>query len=390
MEGGEKGKNEMLLIDPSGFSVYRVSKMALNNVEAVERTRPMPFLAFENAARKSYSTLIMETARYPTFRVRTKAIVFVRLRDGKGYAWASPIAVKHAGEYPIASSECILGRDILLLWPVPMAVNAYLNFKERERLAPGWLEHSPNQALQHPPNFQHAQRCPDDFEIEGKVEMRDLTLAQRLFIASLMPNLPPFALRQSPDDWCKRLCVSDAKNFELAVASVSDQWRMRPVNANGVFPPDLVARIEASKVPKRKRGRRVTLDLPDELVARIACIRISEDMGSIKQMCATVAKLGAISHQFRACTHEVLERMLVRVQDCPYTIMHAGANRDNPKRVQQILWAAGLTLRFAFALTASQQFCRDCPYIRARNALVQGELNGGQPTGAQRRAILWD
>ena len=58
----------------------------------------------------------METARYPTFRVRTKAIVFVRLRDGKGYAWASPISVMHAGEYPIASSELLLGKDMLLLY----------------------------------------------------------------------------------------------------------------------------------------------------------------------------------------------------------------------------------------------------------------------------------
>lgn len=386
MDGSEK-KDGMLLIDPFDFSAYRVSKMALENVEAVERATPMPFRAFEHAARTSYSTLIMETARYPTFRVRTNAIVFVRLRDGKGYAWASPISVLHAGEYPIASSDLILGKDMLLLWPVPMAINAYLNFKERERLRPGIQ--SLSSVLEHPPNMQHAQRCPDDFELEGKVAMRDLTLAQRLFIASLMPNLPPFALRQSPDDWCKRLCVSDAANFEHAFASVSDQWRMKPVNVNDVFPPDLVARIEARKAPKRKRGGRVPLDLPAELIARIACIRISEDMGSIRHMCVTVAKLGAISQQFRTCTHEVLERMLVRVQACPFTLMHAGVNRDNPKRVQQILWAAGLTLRFTFALGTSP-FTHNCTYIRARNALVQGEMNGGQPTGEQRRAILWD
>ena len=377
----------MLLLDPTDFSVYRISKAALENVEAAERATAIPFNAFEHAARTSYSSLIMETARYPTFRVRTKAIVFVRLRDGKGYAWASPISVEHAGQYPIVSSALHLGQGFLLLWPVPMAINAYLNFKERERLSPG-LSYLCD-VLKHPPNMQHAQRCPDDFELEGKVKMRELSLEQRVFIASLTPNLPAFARRQSPDDWCKRLYVSDAANFQHIFASVSDQWRMKPVDVNDVFSSDLVARIKASKAPKRSHGIRVALDLPDELVARIACIRISEDMGSVRDMCATIAKLGAISRQFRACMREVMERMLVRVQACPFTLMHAGANCDNPQRVQRILWAAGITLRFAFALGGSP-FVPGCPYIRARNALVQGESNGGQPTAAQRRAILWD
>ena len=380
----------MLLVDPSDFSVYRVSKTALVNVEATEIHAPMPFDVFEKAARTSYSSLIMETARYPTFRLRTKAIVFVRLKNGKGFAWASPLSVEHNRQYPTAASETVLGKDMLLLWPVPMAINAYINFKERARVdsAAGLHALSTSAVLSHPPALQtRAHRCPDDFELEGKIAPRDLTLAQRLFIASLAPNLPAFALRQSPDTWCSRLVESDESNFAQIFASVSDQWRMKPVTASEAFPAALVARLEARKVPKRERGRRVALDLPDELVSRIACMRISEDMSGIRQMCHAVARLGGISHQFRACTHEVLQRMLARVQGCVHWL--EDPVRCDARRVQQVLWASGLSLRWAFRLSAAS-FVRGCPYIHARNKLVPHELDKGQPSAAQRRAILWD
>lgn len=373
----------MLLIDPSSVSVYRVSRTELENIESAEHPTPMSFDSFEQAARLSYSSIIMETAGFPKFlRVRIRTIVFVRLRDGKGYAWASPVRVSHSGQYPAIRKEKILGRDILLLWPMPMAINAYLNFKERARLNPNLL--SLQTVINHPPNMQHAQRCPDDFVLEGKVAMRDLTVAQRFFIASLAPNLPAFALRQSADDWWKRLCESDASNFQHTLVSFSDALRVKFRPSHAVFPP--VVRLH-NPPRKRKRCGKVLLDLPDELVARIACIRISEDMGAIEHLVFTVASLSAVSHQFRVCTHDLVEGMIWQVQLAARTLGSCAS--VDPRRVQDDLWASGLTLRHAFGLSNA---CHPCfhAYVHARRRLLAQEGNGGQPSAEERRAILWD
>lgn len=378
----------MLLLDPTDFSLYRVSRKTVDNWEAVWSVSDMPFDAFEKAARTSYSSLIMETARYPTFRVRARAIVFVRLRDGKGWAWASPMRVKHSGLYQsVLGEEKMLAKNMILLWPLPMAINAYLNFSERYRLNPNAM--GMRTVLDHPPPLQHAQRCPDDFELEGKIAMSDLSLAQKFFIASLTPNLPAFALRQSADDWSRRLCEADGSNFAEVFASVSDQWRMKPVHVDDVFPPALVARIEASKRRRHNRNAprsRVPLDLPDELVERIVCMRISEDMDRVERMAATVVSLNAVSHQFRVCTHDVVTRMLTHVR-AAVGILCRHPSVD-PRRVQADLWASGLTLRSAFSLYTAQQPCF-IGYVCMRRIVTSHEGNGGQPSAAQRRAILW-
>jgi len=378
----------MLLLDPTDFSLYRVSKRTVENWEAVWSVSDMAFDAFEKAAHTSYSSLIMETARYPTFRVRARAIVFVRLRDGKGWAWASPMRVKHSGLYQsVLGEEKMLAKNMILLWPLPMAINAYLNFSERYRLNPSAV--GMRTVLDHPPPLQHAQRCPGDFELEGKIAMSDLSLAQKFFIASLRPNLPAFALRQSADDWSRRLCEADGSNFAEVFASVSDQWRTKPVRVDDVFPPALVARTEASKRRRHKRNAprsRVSLDLPDELVERIVCMRISEDMDRIEHMAATVVSLNAVSHQFRVCTHNVVTQMLAHVRTAVGLLCRHPS--VDPRRVQADLWASGLTLRFAFSLCAAQQPCF-IAYVCVRRFLASQERNGGQPSAAQRRAILW-
>ena len=387
---GELGGDcdEMLLLDPTDFSLYRVSAHTVNNWEAVWSVSDMPFDAFEKAARTSYSSLIMETARYPTFRVRARAIVFVRLRDGKGWAWASPMRVRHNGMYQsVLGDERMLAKNMILLWPLPMAINAYLNFSERYRRNPNAI--GMRTVLDHPPPLRHAQCCPDDFELAGKVAMSDLSLAQKFFIASLTPNLPAFALRQSADDWSKRLGEADGSNFAEVFTSVSDQWRVKPVHVDDVFPPALVARIEASKAKRCKRNAlrsRVALDLPDELIERIACIRISEDMGRVEHMTAAVVSLNAVSHQFRVCTHGVVTRMLTHVRTA-IGILCRHPSVD-PRRVQADLWASGLTLRMAFSLFAAQQPCF-IGYACMRRIFASHEGSGGQPSAAQRRAILW-
>lgn len=386
---GERGDGDaMLLLDPTDFSLYRVSKTTVENPEAVWSVSDVPFDAFEKSAHTSYSSLIMETARYPTFRVRARAIVFVRLRDGKGWAWASPMRVRHSGVYQsVLGEEKMLAKNTILLWPLPMAINAYLNFSERYRLNPSAM--GVRAVLDHPPPLQHAQRCPGDFELEGKVAMSDLSLAQKFFIASLRPNLPAFALRQSADDWSRRLGEADGSNFAAVFASVSDQWRTKPVRVDDVFPTALVARTEAKKKRRHKQNAprsRASLDLPDELVERIVCMRISEDMERIEHMAAAVVSLNAVSHQFRVCTHNVVTHMLAHVRTAIGLLCRQPS--VDPRRVQADLWASGLTLRFAFSLCAAQQPCF-IAYVSVRRFLASQERNGGQPSAAQRRAILW-
>jgi len=354
----------MFLIDPEDLTVYKLPDSALTSY--FKGPLAISFDAFEAAAQTSYSTLVKVAAQdsRPSFNPFTIEYVHLKDADGgaAGYAWATSVCVNHSSEYPFCDAP-FLGRDFLLLWPYAMAIHTWLYYKERERF--GHTDFVSRMVANHPPSVL-LKRKLGDVAHDGAVAPRDLTHHQRYFVASLRPNLPHFALRQPNDDWSESLRSRPARRDGAAARGDADE-----------------ASAAAAAVPRA--GASAPLDLPAELVERVLSLRIAEDLASIASAVATVASLSSVSRQFRHCTRDVTARMFARV--LPLCLELHGPNPPLPSRVQDVLWASGLTLRSVFAT----DLCDWRSYVRERRKLSLRELARCCETGdgAKRHALLW-
>ncbi len=362
----------MLIIDSTDLSIYRVPPKALTNLNDGSLPRAaIPFSIFEKAALESFSAIILASWQSGNggasfLRHCAESIVFVRLRNGTGYGWASRVCVQHKNEYPYLAKNQKLGSDFLMLWPVPIALHTYLGFKDRVRDGMLTLDGAAQMVLDHAPSLTHAGPSKPAFENEGKVAWADLSPAQRLFVASLAPELSPFAKRQLHDNWSDRLsegCASSSSSLAASPSSPSS--------------------------PSRQSGalrRNVPFDLPDELVGRIVCTRLAEDLCSIETAVATVAQLATVSRQFCTCTRDALEVLLSRI-----SWIGAAAISDfngQPTYVQSMLWASCLTLYRAYRLDTHPTWY---DYVRERRANTSLARRPSGPRDASKRlALLWD
>lgn len=355
----------MLIIDSTDLSVYRVPQKALTNLNDCSLPRAaIPFSIFEKAALESFSAIILASWQCgnggASPRLSADSIVFVRLQNGTGYGWASRVHVQHKNEYPYLAKTHKFGSDFLMLWPVPIALHTYLGFKDRARNGTIPLDGSAQMVLDHAPSLTHAGPNKPAFQNDGKVAWADLSHAQRLFVASLAPELAPFSKRQLHDDWSDRLsrdCASSSSSLVSSPERQSDTLR-----------------------------RNAAFDLPDELVGRIVCTRLAEDLCSIETVVATVAQLSAVSRQFCLCTSDALEVLLSRIS---WLGMAAISDCDGqPTHVQSMLWAACLTLYRAYRLDTHPTWC---DYVRERRANPGLARRRSGPRDASKRlALLWD
>lgn len=365
----------MLIIDSTDLSIYRVPSKALTNLNDVSHSRPaIPFSIFERAALESFSSIILASWQSGNDGTSflghcAESIVFVRLQNGTGYGWASRVYVQHKNEYPYLAKNQKLGSDFLMLWPVPIAIHTYLGFKDRTRSGTIPLDDAAQMVLDHAPSLTHAGSTKPAFENEGKVAWADLSPAQRLFVASLAPELSPFAKRQLHDNWSDRLSEGCASSSSSLLSSPSSP--------------------SAPSSPLRQSGalrKNVAFDLPDELVGRIVSTRLSEDLCSIETVVVTVAQLGAVSRQFCACTRDALEVLLSRI-----SWIGAAAISDydgQPTHVQSMLWAACLTLYRAYRLDTHPTWY---DYVRERRAIqALAQRPSGPRDASKRLALLWD
>ena len=350
----------MFLIDPADLTVYSLPESELTNNEvAGQSLNPIAFKAFEEAAQKSYSHLILAAAQGYRPYIRPSTLVFVRLRqEGRpAYVWASRVSVNHVYDYPILHNPC-LGEDFLLLWPFPMAIHSWVGFKERARVSGAGLDAPSRLVVDHPPSL--CRQDLSDIPHEGRVALHKLTMAQRFFVATLRPNLPRFALRQPGDDWCARL-------NEIYTASAPS------------------AQLPPPRTPARPRAS-APLDLPDELIGRVVSLRLAEDLYRIEMAVAAVAQLSLVSRQFCACTRDTVARVLARA-----STMWKQLNGPEPVPVSHLqlkLWALGLTLRSTFAIDLGKWPV----YVRERRKLLQYERGRWREPddAAKRHALLFE
>lgn len=376
----------MLLLDSSNLSVFEVEDEILSH--RTELPPSISYERFETTARSHFCSLFL-AAQFPAFRVSAETLVFVRLTDDRGWAWASRIRVRHLNELPVA--DAYIGEEFLFLWPVPMAINAYINFKEKARRLTssggGLLENAFVSAIKaHPPSLTFVpQRLGENSSIGTlkRVRAKDMTASQRLFVASLTPHSSAFSVRSPSDKWSQALCDKDQSDLR---SWLCDKDHATAKDDAGVRSEVRLTRGRARK--RQPRGGGCTFDLPDDLVERILSIHIAQTMDSASEMHATIMHVRLACRQFRRATTTAMTRMLFIVTNAAHSLL--GSDPVEPGEVQTLVHAAGITLRQSLMLSPS----RWDYYLRLRKRQEVADENAFRPTppgsGAARRcALLW-
>ena len=300
----------MLLLDSTNLSVYEVAEETLSHWAHLPP--PITFERFEAAARAHLYSLFL-----PSFGVGAETLVFVRLARERGWAWASRIRVTHHDQLPI--NDVLIGQEFLFLWPVPMAIHAYINFKEVARQSLALPEGQETALLSffnavkaHPPAtaFLPQRFWEHAVETVREVRAKDLTVPQRLFVASLTPHSTALPLRSPEDKWSDKLRAQD--QIQL------DRFLHKCQVAPGAIAPSAgpTLRARAQRQPchdVRRRHQRCAFDLPDDLLERILSIHLARSMANVKEMQGAVASARLVGRQFHRTANAAVTRMIVGV-----------------------------------------------------------------------------
>tara|TARA_Y100000768_G_scaffold362054_1_gene320570 strand:- start:4955 stop:6085 length:1131 start_codon:yes stop_codon:yes gene_type:complete len=371
----------MLLLNSADLSVYEVAETAVSH-----RARLPPaisFERFESTARSHFYGLFL-AAHMPSFRVGAETLVFVQLPRGRGWAWASRICVAHRNELPIANVH--FGDEFLVLWPVPMAINAYINYKDRARR----FSAEQDEVVQtefaaaikaHPPStaFVPQQFWEDSTETIRKLHVNDMTVSQRLFVASLTPHRTPFSPRLPNDKWAETLSAQDQLQLHGFLQKHNPEEESR----------ELTAAAQARKqhvAVARTRRQGCSLDLPDDLVERILSIHMAQNMECVAEMHEAVVRARLVCQQFRRTANAAIRCMLSTVVTAAHSLL--GNCPREPVEVQCVVRASGLTLRHALSLHPGRW------HSYARRRLVVEKRDGARTAATrmcsrQRCALLW-
>ena len=315
----------MLLLDSTNLSVYEVADDTLEHW-----ARLPPSIAFERfeAIARSHVYGLFLAAHMPSFRVGAETLVFVRLAQDRGWAWASRIRVAHHKQLPIADLH--IGEEFLFLWPVPMAINAYINFKEAARRSIALATLGEEAALMdfvddvraHPPStaFLPQQLREHAVETVREVRAKDLTVPQRLFVASLAPHSTAFATRSPADKWSDTMRAQDQKQLNRFLKQHNVVVAVQEPGDNASA-PELRARARPCHNGQRRRRRSSVFDLPDDLVERIVCIHLAQSMDRAEEAQRAAAHARYVNRQFRRTTNAAIARMLRTVTEATHSLL---------------------------------------------------------------------
>jgi len=312
------------------------------------KSTPIPFERFESTARSHLCSIFL-ASQYPSQRVRGETLVFLRMVDGKGWAWASRISVIHREEFPI--KESFIGDDFIFLWPVSMAFNAYLNFRDhasRDNVHTTQFSEFMRVVEDHPPTLGFVSGCGvTRIDTVRQVSVEEMTVPQRLFVASLSPQLATFPTRIKCDTWSEQLMSEDKHNFDRFVPGGGGVTRPSRISGSQKH-----ARVGGpSSCTGRRSCRKAPFDLPDDAVERFVCMCIGERMESVYDMQDAVSNMRLVNRQFRRAVDATLQHLVHTVGGAARSLL--GDRPREPKYVQEIVHAAGLTMRFALTLDNS-------------------------------------
>lgn len=184
-----------------------------------------------------------------------------------------------------------------------------------------------------------------------KLYAKDMTVSQRLFVASLTPHLTPFSSRLPNDKWTDTLKAQDQIQLRRFLQrhwserTVEQEQKWEQEQEKGHKQP-----ITIGCVQQRTRTRRwsCSLDLPDDLVERILSIHLAQSMEHVAEMHEAAARARLVCQQFRRTTNAAIRCMLTTVAVAARSLL--GSCPREPAEVQPVVRAAGLTLRHALML----------------------------------------
>ena len=366
----------MLLLDSVNLVTYEVEEEKMKCWRG--KSVPIPFEWFESTARSHQCSGFL-ASQYPSRGVRGETLVFLRMVDGKGWAWASSISVLHQKQFPI--EETLIGNEFLFIWPVAMAFNAYLNLREhasRDNTPTTQFSEFMRAIEDHPPTLGFVPGSGTTrIDTVRQIPVEEMTVAQRLFVASLAPQIATFSTRTKCDTWSENLMSEDKHYFDRFVP-----------RGRGVAPPPRVC--DSQKYPcvgggvrtnagppashtRRKNCRKAPFDLPDDAVERFVCMCIGERMESMSDMQDAASNMRLVNRQFRRAVDATLQHLVHTVGCAARSLL--GDRPREPKYVQEIVHAAGLTLRFALTLDTSWlSYIRGRRQVEMRASTVPGPV----------------
>ncbi len=349
---------QIFLYDPCDLSVHEV---------ATGKIRVAPGGTVSHSVEQEARTGILAgmcmAERFPLSNVEGETLMFVKLEKDHGWVWASTCRVRNSQDqrergFPITATT--LGDDFLFLWPVPVAIHVYVNIKDkRRRQVANHNSAFHTQVLDHPPCFSY---LPNKRGLPGylrlptvrKVSAKELTIAQRLFVASLKPNASPFARRKPNDKWVMKLDNQDRAQFEAWRAA--QQSRLpAPLRVDLDEATGRAARGRPKRVRRDHGGACHLLSLPDDLLERVLSFCISECLHNFAEVKSTVSGLITVATQFRRATWSVVDHMLERIARAAASLLTD--NPREPSEVQAVTQAACLSLQHALRVVPG-----DWPY----------------------------
>lgn len=359
----------MFLIDPRNLSVHEVDPEQLTVTEGACVLSP-------SRATASFKCIFIH-GRFPDCSVTHESLVFLKLRNGHGWVWASSVSVVNDGKFPVDAPT--LGDGFYFVWPVAVAINAFFEIKEKRRQQMGITSTLDERVMDHPPCLGYVpsrQGVPGRLALPTvrKLTVDQLTVAQRLFVASLVPHATPFAMRNHADKWCDRLGKRDKMQFE-AWRATSGMPVAPPAPDNKPCAAEPIAQCD-----KRETSSCPLLELPDELLERIVGVHLSECLWNTDLLQVKVRMCAATSVQFGRATRSAACRILDRVVSVAQSLL-----TDHPREpleVQSVAHAACLTLRHALMLVRNDWSL----YIRLRRRSL---IRGCSMDNAQRHRLLF-
>lgn len=295
-------------------------------------------------------------------------VAFVRVSkvdEEPRYAWASRIRVGPFVAPPSMQhliTETHMGAEFLWLWPPCAAMNAFVTYKERNRLSMTNTtmldEYEPS--VSHYASTPGAQIGPDDVPGATHVPLAELTPEQRFFVACIRPQRTLFRRRRTTDQWTLDVQRADAmanernQRNEPAVQLLNRKRELEFwCGAEPLPKRTFCSALQADWFAQRTAGAfgGFAFDaLPPDVANHILCTALATSMTDSTNVAAsTCLSLRAVCKDFRDTTEQFVHQSVVCARKKAIGMLATG-RRYSAIMVGTHARSMGLTVRMLLAL----------------------------------------